>query len=453
MRRDDQRIKKIFEQSFIRADAGQMDTSCERVWQRLSFLKIAQVDPAATEAPHTTRTWRVFVAVPAIAFAAMVLLMFPVIREMIWPQNVYAKVLDGSVERLNGGKTLRTGNGSGALVALSDNSRIEMRTESELSLERAADGIRIRLEKGNVIVDAVTQGKGHLYLQTKDVTVSGGNTVFLVDAAVDGSHVAVIDGEARLDAGTTEQILRPGQLVATTPGMPAQDIDQAVAWSRSAQARLAMLQRNLTGSIGTNGTVAGVVRASDGRPASNVRVTALRADTIATIRATLSLTETDSDGRYRLENVPPGSFYITAGRLDVPTYYPGTLEIKDAQIVSVTSAGTLTGIDFVVQDPSTAPPPPQPLVVKPGPPASIRRFPLPVIPEEQKKALGEFIKQLDQKPNGGQAGEEQQTPESRRLQVEEMIKSLKPGRGVPPVVPPVVLPSNTKQPDSDPQQK
>ena len=86
---------------------------------------------------------------------------FPVIRGVIWPQNVYAKVLDGSVERLNGGKTLRTSNGFGALVALSDNSRIEMRTESELFLERAADGIRIRLEKGNVIVDAATQGKGH----------------------------------------------------------------------------------------------------------------------------------------------------------------------------------------------------------------------------------------------------------------------------------------------------
>jgi hypothetical protein len=327
-----------------------------------------------------------------------------------------------------------------------------MRTESELSLERAPDGIRIRLEKGNVIVDAATQGKGHLYLQTKDVTVAAGSTVFLVDTAADGSHVAVIEGEARLDAGSTEQVLRPGQRVATTPGMPAQDIDQAVAWSRSAQSRLAMLQRNLMGSIATDASVSGVVRASDGRPASKVSVTALRADTITTIRAMLSLTETDSDGRYRLENVPPGSFYITAGRLDVPTYYPGTLQIKEAQIVSVPSGGTLTAIDFVVQDASTAPPPPQPFVLSPGPPATNRRIPA-QIPEEQKKVLGESIKKLfEQKANGDQAGEEKQTPESRRLQVEEMIKSLKPGV-VPPVVPPVVLPNNAKQPDSGPQQK
>src|SRR5262249_55216235 len=161
----------------------------------------------------------------------------------------------------------------------------------------------------NVIVDAATQGNGHLYLQTKDVTVSARSTVFLVDAAADGSHVAVINGEARLDCGSVEQILRPGQRVATTPGIPALDIDQEVAWSRSVQARLAMLQRSVTGSIATDGSVAGVVRASDGRPASKVRVTALRADTITTIRAMLSLAETDSEGRYRLENIPPGRFY------------------------------------------------------------------------------------------------------------------------------------------------
>ena len=39
----------------------------------------------------------------------------------------------------------------------------------------------------------------------------------------------------------------------------------------------------------------------------------------ARYQATVSLAETDSTGRYQLENVPPGRYYITAGRLDVLT--------------------------------------------------------------------------------------------------------------------------------------
>jgi TonB family protein len=59
-----------------------------------------------------------------------------------------------------------------------------------------------------------------------------------------------------------------------------------------------------------------------------------------------SVVLTDIDGRYRLENIPPGRYYVTAGFLDVPTYYPGVAAIGSAKAVNVEPGGTTVGIDF-----------------------------------------------------------------------------------------------------------
>jgi len=71
-----------------------------------------------------------------------------------------------------------------------------------------------------------------------------------------------------------------------------------------------------------NGTITGVLKTSAGQPAVGVRGAAMA-----------SLVTTDAAGRYRLENIPPGRYYITAGRVDFPTYFPGALD---------TSAGTIS---------------------------------------------------------------------------------------------------------------
>jgi hypothetical protein len=64
--------------------------------------------------------------------------------------------------------------------------------------------------------------------------------------------------------------------------------------------------------INQNGTVAGVLRDSSGAPAVGIRVSALaRPDEIKDLAAASSfgaLAETDSAGRFRLENVPPGRY-------------------------------------------------------------------------------------------------------------------------------------------------
>jgi Carboxypeptidase regulatory-like domain len=101
------------------------------------------------------------------------------------------------------------------------------------------------------------------------------------------------------------------------------------------------------------GTVTGTLRGSDGKAAVGVRVAAVpQTDTIEAAAAgpTLSsIAETDAEGRYKLENIPPGRYYIAAGRLDLPTYYPGTQSMAVGQAVGITPGATIQGIDFTLQ--------------------------------------------------------------------------------------------------------
>ena len=106
--------------------------------------------------------------------------------------------------------------------------------------------------------------------------------------------------------------------------------------------------------INQNGTVLGVLRDSSGAPAAGVRVSAMaRPDEIKDLAASSSfgaLAETDSAGRFRLENIPPGRYYIVAGRVDAPTFYPGTVQASEGKIVSITPGVTVEGINFVLNN-------------------------------------------------------------------------------------------------------
>jgi hypothetical protein len=105
-----------------------------------------------------------------------------------------------------------------------------------------------------------------------------------------------------------------------------------------------------------NGSITGVLKTSAGQPAVGVRVAAmaLPESTLDAVTgaAMASLAATDEAGRYRLENIPPGRYYITAGRVDFPTYFPGALDMSAGTIVSVTAKATITDINFALQDAS-----------------------------------------------------------------------------------------------------
>ena len=76
-----------------------------------------------------------------------------------------------------------------------------------------------------------------------------------------------------------------------------------------------------------SGVVVGHLHSPDGTAAAGVRVMAAPvADSSQKNPSQVleAITETDASGSYRLENLPPGRYYIRAGLVELPTYFPGT---------------------------------------------------------------------------------------------------------------------------------
>ena len=177
-----------------------------------------------------------------LATAAVLIMAAAVGSKMVWRSvdSALYRVVEGGVRQ---GSTIQS-SGNGAVLALTDGTRIEIRSHSELSLERATDGVRIRLNSGGIIVNAAKQRTGRLYVQTKDMTVSVAGTVFMVNADDVGSRVAVIEGEVRVQQGVTDKKLLPGDQVATSPAMAPASITEEIAWSRNAERHRALLQKS-----------------------------------------------------------------------------------------------------------------------------------------------------------------------------------------------------------------
>ena len=196
----------------------------------------------------------------AAAIAASVALAFETtgVRDFFWPIDVHAMVetVDGGLyavsgqevrpinagQRIERSQVVRTGNSSGAVLQLADGSRIEMNARSELSLDRARDGVRINLSRGDIIVTAAKQHGGHLYAATKDLGVTVVGTVFEVNSGVRGSRVTVIEGQVRVQQGQKDQSLSPGQQLSTDPGMAAVTARDEISWSRDVSKYLALLK-------------------------------------------------------------------------------------------------------------------------------------------------------------------------------------------------------------------
>ncbi len=97
------------------------------------------------------------------------------------------------------------------------------------------------------------------------------------------------------------------------------------------------------------GVVSGQLRSPNGTPAVGVRVAAVALpDADVQGGALVSLAETDKDGRYRLENILPGPYYIQAGLIDTPNFYPGVSTMSTAATVRVTAGATVSGMDFTM---------------------------------------------------------------------------------------------------------
>jgi hypothetical protein len=103
-----------------------------------------------------------------------------------------------------------------------------------------------------------------------------------------------------------------------------------------------------------DGTITGLVKTTDGKPAVGVRVTARpKLDSLDQLQdgiAMSSIAQTDQNGRFRLENVPPGRYYVAAGNIDLPTYYPGTLDVATGTTLQITPGAERTEVDFTLAD-------------------------------------------------------------------------------------------------------
>ena len=144
-------------------------------------------------------------------------------------------------------EVIRTGE-RGTEVVLADGSHVEMGSHSELSLKDADDGIRIHLITGDVLFNAAKQRPGrHLYVRTRDATVSVVGTVFLVKAEKEGSRIAVIEGEVRVQQGGSTTTLRPGYQLSTNPQMEPRTLNEELSFSRQAVTHTALLQQTSPG--------------------------------------------------------------------------------------------------------------------------------------------------------------------------------------------------------------
>ncbi|HEX5000620.1 MAG TPA: carboxypeptidase-like regulatory domain-containing protein [Terriglobia bacterium] len=97
-----------------------------------------------------------------------------------------------------------------------------------------------------------------------------------------------------------------------------------------------------------NGTVSGRLLLKNGKPAAGRRIVALTAGDGPADRSftLISPAQTDPLGRYRLDELPPGRYYIAAGALETLTYFPGAADPGKATILTVTAGGQLEHVDF-----------------------------------------------------------------------------------------------------------
>jgi len=159
--------------------------------------------------------------------------------------------IHGGVYRLAGGpvaagaaiaekEVIRTGPGAHAVLRLADGSTVDVNQRTEMYVTAAWSGQAIQLQRGDVIVQAAKQRRGHLRVLTRDSIASVKGTVFAVSAGLGGSVVSVVEGSVAVDQPGTKVLLRPGQQAASNPALMS-SVANAVAWSPDAEQYIQLL--------------------------------------------------------------------------------------------------------------------------------------------------------------------------------------------------------------------
>jgi uncharacterized protein (TIGR03435 family) len=205
MKPDKKNVEQFLDRYLPSASKEEMEADGARVLQQLRSEADPQSEAASerTADPvfrHTGRAW--WQLPPIRAAAALVFLALfavPLMKMFVFPEKVYAIVekVTGSVyqvsdgkqrvltvgERIETGTPVRTNGEAGAVLKLPDGAQIEMHPKSELLLERATDGVNIRLNDGSVNVTPAKEPAGNLYVQNREGTVPVVGAMFQSAAA------------------------------------------------------------------------------------------------------------------------------------------------------------------------------------------------------------------------------------------------------------------------------
>jgi hypothetical protein len=137
-------------------------------------------------------------------------------------------------------EVIRTGPGAHALLRLNDGSLVDVNERTELSVQAAWSGRSIRLQRGDIIVRAAKQHRGHLRVQTRDSVASVKGTVFAVSAGLSGTLVSVVEGSVAVTQQSVEVVLGAGEQAASNPALTG-SVQNAISWSPDAETYLATL--------------------------------------------------------------------------------------------------------------------------------------------------------------------------------------------------------------------
>jgi FecR protein/Putative zinc-finger len=197
-------------------------------------------------------------AAAAVVILSVLYLGRDAIDAMMAPGGPRATVVsaDGALHRLPAGalaagasigdrELVRTGPGAHAVLRLADGSTVDVNERTELFVTAAWSGQAIHLQRGDIIVQAAKQRRGHLRVLTRDSVASVKGTVFAVSAGMGGSVVSVVEGAVEVNQPGKDVVLSPGEQAASNPAL-ASTVADAVSWSPEAADYLELLASFVT---------------------------------------------------------------------------------------------------------------------------------------------------------------------------------------------------------------
>ena len=218
-----------------------------------------QLEQGVAERPAAdgTPTWRKF-ALAASFFAAIFASWFA--WRNFWPSDqadlLEIKSIEGQLFALHDGQLdplypgdvvdgrqeIRTAKDSGAVLELMDGSRVEINERSALEVERKRSGLRVRVDRGDIIVEAAKQRRGTLDVTTDEMLVAVKGTIFAVSHGTKGSRVSVVEGEVQVEQSRTRTALYPGDQLGSRETLVSLPMAQELSWSSNVERYLTMLE-------------------------------------------------------------------------------------------------------------------------------------------------------------------------------------------------------------------